>query len=169
MAYWAVVVPAERYAAERLFQYDALGDVSGPAPGDLVVLAVEGAPPAVFGLGRADGSAVAYTRRGFDAPAPAAALAGHGPGAYPLDEAAYAALAATVGADIGNREWLVSVDLPIEAPTPAEAVRAFWTYVTKLGPRELPAFVAPVGDELAMQAYVLGELTNLDPEEDSEE
>jgi len=32
--------------------------------------------------------------------------------------------------------------------------------------RELPAFVWPYGDELAMQAFVLGEETNLDPEED---
>ena len=56
--------------------------------------------------------------------------------------------------------------MPIEASTPAEAVRAFWTYAAELGPRELPTFVAPVGDELAMQAYVLGEPTNLDPEED---
>ena len=51
---------------------------------------------------------------------------------------------------------------------PAEAVREFWTYVDKLGPRELPAFVWPRGDELAMQAFVLGAETNLDPEEGDE-
>ena len=60
----------------------------------------------------------------------------------------------------------VSVDLPVEAETPGEAVRQFWSYLRELGPRELPAFVAPLGDELAMQAFVLGEETNLDPEEE---
>jgi hypothetical protein len=54
----------------------------------------------------------------------------------------------------------------VEAPTPAEAVRQFWSYVLELGPAELPAFVSPYGDELAMQAFVLGEEANLDPEED---
>jgi hypothetical protein len=37
------------------------------------------------------------------------------------------------------------------------------------GPRELPAYVWPRGDELAMQAFVLGAVTNLDPEEDDED
>ena len=36
----------------------------------------------------------------------------------------------------------------------------------QLGPRELPAFVSPLGDELSMQSYVLGDLANQDPEED---
>ena len=40
--------------------------------------------------------------------------------------------------------WLVSLDLPIEAATPAEAVRLFWSYVQELGPGELPTFVSPV-------------------------
>jgi len=55
--------------------------------------------------------------------------------------------------------------VPVEATTRAEAVREFWTYVDKLGPVELPAYVWPLGDELSMQPYVLGKLTNLDPEE----
>ena len=38
----------------------------------------------------------------------------------------------------------------------------------ELGPRELPAFVSPSHDELAMQAYVLGAEANQDPEEDDE-
>jgi hypothetical protein len=68
---------------------------------------------------------------------------------------------------MGERtHWLVSVALPIEASTRADAVREFWAYVQSLGPQELPAFVWPTGDELAMQAYVLGERVNLDPEED---
>ena len=61
--------------------------------------------------------------------------------------------------------WLVSVDLPIEAETPADAVAQFWAYVRELGPAQLPAFVSPTGDELAMQAYLLDEPVNLDPEE----
>jgi hypothetical protein len=62
--------------------------------------------------------------------------------------------------------WLVSVALPIEASSPGEAVQEFWSYVDSLGPRELPAFVCPVDDELAMRAYVLGKPTDLDPEQD---
>jgi hypothetical protein len=65
-----------------------------------------------------------------------------------------------------RRTWLVSVDLPIEADTPAEAVASFWRYVSELGPDELPAFVSPLDDELAMRAFVAGEPANLDPEED---
>jgi hypothetical protein len=65
-----------------------------------------------------------------------------------------------------RRAWLVSVSLPIEAATPAEAVDEFWRYVNSLGPAELPTFVSPVRDELAMQAYLRGEPANLDPEED---
>jgi hypothetical protein len=91
---------------------------------------------------------------------------------HPLDAATYEAWAGKVGAelrvDATKHTWLVSVDLPIEAVSPAEAVRAFWSYVYELGPRELPAFVAPSDDELAMQAYVLGAEANLDPEEDDE-
>ncbi|GIH11285.1 hypothetical protein Rhe02_93520 [Rhizocola hellebori] len=61
---------------------------------------------------------------------------------------------------------MVSVALPIEAGSPAEAVAEFWRYVTELGPAELPAFVSPAEDELAMQAYVADEPAPQDPEED---
>jgi hypothetical protein len=61
---------------------------------------------------------------------------------------------------------LVSVALPVEAVSPAEAVREFWTYLHQLGPSEVPAYVWPRGDELAMRAYVLGAVASLDPEED---
>ena len=75
-------------------------------------------------------------------------------------------LAARSAPAVDSQTWLVSLDLPIEAPTPAEAVRLFWSYVRDLGPAELPAFVSPAGDELAMQAFVLGEEANQDPEEE---
>lgn len=65
-----------------------------------------------------------------------------------------------------RQTWLVSVDLPIEAETPADAVVQFWRYLRELGPDELPTFVAPLHDELAMQAYVAGEQHDLDPEDD---
>ena len=67
---------------------------------------------------------------------------------------------------VTQRTWLVSVDLPIEAATPAEAVARYWAYLRELGPDELPAFVSPVENELAMQAYVGGERHDLDPEDD---
>jgi hypothetical protein len=64
------------------------------------------------------------------------------------------------------KKWLVSVALPIEAATEAEAVREYWRYLAELGPDELPAFVSPVDDELAMTAYVTEGPAPLDPEED---
>lgn len=65
-----------------------------------------------------------------------------------------------------RQTWLVSVDLPIEADTPAQAAAEFWDYVRELGPDELPVFVAPADDELALQAYVAGKPHDLDPEDD---
>ncbi|MFS8477516.1 MAG: hypothetical protein FWJ93_00840 [Micromonosporaceae bacterium] len=187
MQYWAVVVPAERYEAERLFHHETLDltglepptyRAHGPSPGDPVLLVAATDPPVVFGLARVRSSTplvLSYTRRGLDAPQPVetalgGALGDAGLGVLRgLDEATYTALAAQIPPPAPRRPWLVSVDLPIEAESPAEAVREFWTYLVRLGPRELPAFVSPSGDELAMQAYVLGELTNLDPEEDEDE
>jgi hypothetical protein len=48
-------------------------------------------------------------------------------------------------------------------------VRQFWSHVRELGPAELPTFVWPSGDELAMQAFVLGQEANQDPEEDEDD
>lgn len=192
-AHWAVVVPAERYAAERLFLHETLEltGVDGPLPaaGDGVALVAGTAEPVVFALGRvlawpADESpddpgsdetlaalAIEYTHRLFDSPLPASDL-GVAAGVAPIDAGQFAALVDKAGpeqrVDVAKREWLVGLYLPIEAASPAEAVRAFWTYTLQLGPRELPAFVSPLGDELSMQAYVLGELANLDPEEEDD-
>jgi hypothetical protein len=58
------------------------------------------------------------------------------------------------------------VSLPIEADSPAQAVADFWSYVCELGAGELPAYVSPADDELALRAYLHGEPANLDPEED---
>jgi hypothetical protein len=179
----------QRYEAERLIHHDSLdltglnGDVR-PAPGDEVAVVVDGEPPLVVALGRVrpagaeeddpddplagDGSAplvVTYTRRAFDEPVPVEQLELRGV-ATPLDSATYRRLAERLGPTPERQTWLVSLDLPIEAPSAAEAARVFWSYVLELGPRELPAFVSPVGDELAMQAFVLGEEANQDPEED---
>lgn len=190
MTAWAVVIPEERYDRERLFRYDTveLPGLRGPAPGDDVLLVVgetrcdakAGGAPQVVAVGRvraeepggpgATGAAtvVEYTRRLFDDPQPADHIALDG-ALTKLDPAAYRAVIDRIGPRPGISNWLVSVDLPIEAESPAEAVRQFWTYVMELGPSELPAFVWPTGQELAMQAYVLGMEANLDPEEDDEE
>jgi hypothetical protein len=191
MAHWAVVVPAERYAAERLFAHDSLEltGLDGPVPavGDGVALVAGLAEPVVFALGRvvaatSEGSPddpaadepvsavdVGYTHRLFDALLPADDLGRLG--VHRIEPERFAALVDKAGAervDGVRREWLVGLYLPIEATSAAEAVRAFWTYTLRLCPRELPAFVSPLGDELAMQAYVLGEPANLDPEEDED-
>ncbi|MEV4716638.1 hypothetical protein AB0J94_05500 [Micromonospora noduli] len=186
---WAVLLPAERYEAERLVHHDTLEltgltDVTRPALGDQVAVLVD-APPRLVALGRVTAPGrrhredpddpqspvepgtlvVAYTRRAFDEPVPADLLTLDGP-VTAVEPAAFRALADQLGPPPARRTWLVSLDLPIEAGTPAEAVRLFWSYVQELGPRELPAFVSPAGDELAMQAFVLGEQANQDPEED---
>ncbi|MGK5738164.1 hypothetical protein [Micromonospora sp. URMC 103] len=185
---WAVLLPAGRFDAERLVHHDTL-ELTGlagavrPRPGDEVaVLADE--PLRLVALGRVSAPTVArpedpddpqsdreavlvvtYTRRAFDEPLSAGQLALDGP-VTALDPAVYRALAERLGPPPPRRTWLVSLDLPIEADSPAEAVRLFWSYVQELGPRELPAFVSPSGDELAMQAFVLGAEANQDPEED---
>jgi len=166
------------------------------AVGDPVALVTTADVPAVFGLARVatapypvdrvpddpddtdapDRPAVVtleYLRRAVDAPVPVAEL---GLPAAPvgataeLGEDAYRRVVAALGPRPNpvapKREWLVSLDLPIEADSPAEAVRIFWTYVRQLGPAELPAFVWPAGDEDAMRPYVLGAEHEMDPEED---
>lgn len=64
------------------------------------------------------------------------------------------------------KQWLVSVALPIEAESADQAVRDFWRYVAELGPSELPAYVWPAENELAMLAYIDDRPAPLDPEED---
>jgi hypothetical protein len=155
-------------------QVVALGRVRAPAlvpaqpgpSGTAGPLGLAGSLDRVGVLG--DPVVVAYTRRAFDAPVPAAGLRLDDRIA-PVDAATYRDLAARLGQPADLRTWLVSVDLPIEAESPAEAVRQFWSYVRQLGPRELPTFVSPADDELAMQAFVLGEEANQDPEEDEDD
>ena len=185
MAQWAVTIPADRWTTERLFHHDTL-TVAGaagvaPAAGDEVLLVAGEDAPHVVALGVvAEQSArrrgahgvpeveVAYTRRSFDSPVPAGELRLEGPVAA-VDAEVFRTFAGKLGGDRDKQTWLVSLDLPIEAASPAEAVRQFWSYVLELGPAELPTFVSPSGDELAMQAFVLGEEANLDPEEDEED
>ncbi len=180
--HWVAVVSEDTYASERLYAFESLvlagsdgagGEVA--RPGDLVALVAASDPFVLFGLGRMRAALddsklrIRYTHRLFDEPVPVPGLR-LGSGLHPVSQEEYARLAGGVSAnrrtDADKSEWFVSVALPIEAPSPAEAVREFWTFVDKLGPRELPAFVWPRGDELAMLAYVLGDETNLDPEED---
>jgi hypothetical protein len=170
MAQWAVMIPGERFDDERLYQRESieLPTVASAEPGDEVLLVADLDGPAVVALGRVVRSSplvVRYARRLFDEPCPAPQLALDGP-VTRLEPAAYRTLSGGLAPAPDPRAWLVSVALPIEAATPAEAVRLFWTYVSELGPRELPAYVSPTSDELAMQAYVLGGEASQDPEDD---
>ncbi|MDR7280569.1 hypothetical protein [Catenuloplanes atrovinosus] len=182
---WAIVLPDERLKQERLYHHDfvALADVlagrpASPHPqlGDEVVLVTDEPHPRAVAAGHIGGLTkddehdrqVVYSRRAFDNPQPAGTLTLDGP-VTRITPAEYAAVVDRFGPPLERQTWLVSVDLPIEASTRAEAVRLFWSYVRDLGPAELPAFVSPSGDELAMQAFVLGEETNLDPEEEDED
>jgi len=180
--YWAIVVSADRWASERAYHHDVidavdlvgLDEVHNFLAGDRVALIADLDSPVVFGIGEvrddpalpaAGRAVVAYTSRFLDAPRPTSTPAGP---ITRLDAAAFAALTELDGAPPrtgAKKAWLVSLDLPIEADTPAEASRLFWSYVRELGPRELPTFVSPADDALAMQAMVGGEPVNLDPEE----
>jgi hypothetical protein len=188
MQHWAAVVDALQFATERLYAHETVvvpAPVVMPTADDPVLLLVAGDPPLLFGLGKiiswhgpsgsfaADSSphglvTVVYTHRLLDEPTPAD-LHAPTPALYPLTSDEYAQLAAPAPAstrvDADRAEWFVSVTLPIEAATRAEAVREFWSHVEKLGPQELPAYVWPRGDELAMQAFVLGAPTLDDPED----
>jgi hypothetical protein len=178
MQHWAALVGEDQFASERLYAHDSLTiPAPGVAPtaGDPVLLV---AADALFGLGkvlawhpRQESVTVGYTHRLLDEPLPSP-VPPSGPGLVGVPQEVYQAAAAQVPAsrrtDADRSEWFVSVTLPIEAPSPAEAVREFWTYVEKLGPQELPAYVWPRGDELAMQAFVLGTPTIDDPEDADE-
>ena len=173
MAQWAVIIPAEQWATERLFHHETVAVAAAPAgsggPGDDVLLVAGGDDPQAVALGRFTGDGeIAYTRRAFDAPVPVGDLKLTEP-VTALDAETFQVVAARVGEARERRPWLVSVAMPIEADNPADAVRQFWSYVAELGPAELPAFVWPSGDELAMQAFVLGAEANQDPEEDDDD
>lgn len=177
MQHWAVVIDESQFATERLYAHDSIAVSSRrePVTGDPVLVLVDGKPQRLFGLGRilawyGTTVTVAYTHRQLDDPRPADLEAEHG--LTQISGPDYDRLATLIPAehriDADRREWFVSVTLPIEAGSEAEAVREFWTYVDKLGPRELPALVWPRGNELAMHAYVLGTERNQDPEEDDD-
>ena len=203
MAVWAVTIPAEQWATERLYHNETVvvAGAAGPvAPDEEVLLVADDHVVALARAAKADGDdlVLTYVRRAFDDPAPAVGLTAasggpvltapgggpvltapgggpvltsHGGGPVEVEPQAFRRLAAALGAEPGpgTPTWLVSLALPIEAATPADAVRQFWTHVVELGPRELPTYVWPSGDELAMQAFVLGEEANQDPEEDDDE
>ncbi|WP_229067978.1 hypothetical protein [Actinoplanes sp. DH11] len=173
MAQWSVIIPDEQWAVERLFERDVVTVPSGPseaATGDEVLLV---AGENVVALARVEKSGggdlvLGYLRRSFDEPVPAGELAADSPVTAVGDEL-FRRLADRLSPPADKKSWLVSVAMPIEATTPAEAVRQFWSHVSELGPQELPTYVWPSGDELAMQAFVLGAEANQDPEEEDEE
>ncbi|WP_433370951.1 hypothetical protein ACQPZX_46500 [Actinoplanes sp. CA-142083] len=175
MAQWAVIIPADQWATERLYHNETVtvaGGAGAVAPDEEVLLVADDHVVALTRAAKTDGDdlILTYLRRCFDDPAPAAGLvAGNAP--VEVDAQEFRRLAAAIAGEPGpgTPTWLVSLAMPIEAATPADAVRQFWTHVAELGPKELPTYVWPSGDELAMQAFVLGEEANQDPEEEDEE
>jgi hypothetical protein len=174
MAQWAVIIPADRWATERLFHHSTVTVPTGAASSsaaadDEVLLVADGNVVALTQVAKADGDelVLTYVRRAFDEPVPADGISlAEGVGA--VDPEVFRRLAAALVRRREKQTWLVSVALPIEATAPAEAVRQFWSHLVELGPAELPTYVWPSGDELAMQAFVLGVEANQDPEEEDE-
>ena len=172
MAQWAVIIPAGQWATERLFEHDVVTVPAGSVPaaaGDEALLVAEDQVVAVARVEKPAGGelVLAYLRRAFDSPVPIGDLALDGP-VTALGADDFGRLADRIPA-ADRTPWLVSVALPIEASSPADAVRQFWSHVLELGPAELPTYVWPSGDELAMQAFVLGAEANQDPEEEDED
>ncbi|XVU24918.1 hypothetical protein ACQPZJ_48265 [Actinoplanes sp. CA-054009] len=175
MGQWAVIIPADRWADERLFHHDTVtvsAGASAVAPDDEVLLVADGHVVALARAAKTEGPelVLTYLRRSFDDPVPAAGLTEGD--VVPVDAETFRRFATALGAEPTGPHrptWLVSVALPIEATTPAEAVRQFWSHVLELGPAELPTYVWPSGDELAMQAFVLGAEANQDPEEEDDD
>jgi hypothetical protein len=179
MAQWAVIIPADRWATERLFHHDTVtvaGGAGPVAPDDEVLLVAAGGVVALTRAAKSedDDLVLTYLRRSFDAPVAAGELGvpeETTAGVVALQPEVFRRVAAALGGGPRvdqQRNWLVSVAMPIEARTSADAVRQFWSHVLELGPAELPTYVWPSGDELAMQAFVLGEEANQDPEEDED-
>jgi hypothetical protein len=179
MAQWAVIIPADQWATERLFHNETVTVAGGPGAvtaDEEVLLVADDHVVALCRAAKTDGDALVltYLRRRFDDPVSAAGLPAAGLGssaAVEVQPEIFRRLASQLRGEsaAGLPSWLVSVAMPIEAATPAEAVRQFWSHVRELGPAELPAYVWPSGDELSMQAFVLGAEANQDPEEDDED
>ncbi|MEV4344158.1 hypothetical protein AB0J83_06740 [Actinoplanes sp. NPDC049596] len=175
MGQWAVIIPADRWAGERLFHHDTVTVSAGTSPvepDDEVLLVADGHVVALTRAAKTNGDdlVLTYLRRSFDNPIPATGLTEGD--LIPVDADTFRRFAKALGAEPTGPDrptWLVSVALPIEANTPAEAVRQFWSHMLELGPAELPTYVWPSGDELAMQAFVLGVESNQDPEEEDED
>ena len=167
MAQFVVIIPEGQWATERLFQHEAVTVPAVPSAevGDEVLVVAEEQVVALARVEKADGGELAlwYLRRAFDEPVPATGLT-----AGAVDEATFRRFADRLGGPADRKAWLVSVAMPIEASNQADAVRQFWSYVAELGPAELPTLVWPSGDELAMQAFVLGVEANQDPEEEDD-
>jgi hypothetical protein len=180
MAYWVGVVPGPVSPGDLPAQvkFEDVRLTRAVRPADPVALVALTPTPGLVGVGEIGGLFaygpagaqpasvwVRVTRRvdpPVEVPAPP-----NEPGLYAISPAGFVDITRTAqGArSLLPPEWMVSVSLPIEAETRADAVRAFWAYVQSLGPTELPAFVWPRGNELALQAYVLGDPVNLDPED----
>ncbi|MEU8656507.1 hypothetical protein [Actinoplanes philippinensis] len=166
MAQFVVIIPEGQWATERLFQHDAVTvpAVDSAEVGDEVLLVAEDQVVALARVEKSDGElSLWYLRRAFDEAIPFEGSAGA------IDEETFQRYARRLGPPADRKPWLVSVAMPIEAANPAEAVRQFWSHVLELGPAELPTYVWPSGDELAMQAFVLGAEANQDPEEEDED
>ena len=165
MSFWLLGLSSEEFTDQQAFAYDSValpGGVAAP-PQDGDVVAVAG-PAGVFAVADVKGGVAVYRSRADEV------VSGEvESGLRQISGERMASFTepfADASGETGNRQdWLVTLSLPVEAASKAEAVRQFWSYVRSLGPAELPTFVAPYGKELDGQAYLLGVEHEQDPEE----
>src|SRR5882757_2143008 len=111
MAYWAVIIPVERWKTERLFHHSTLivaRKSAAVAADDEVLLIAGGQVVALARAGKAEGDelVLTYLRRAFDAPVPPEGLSLSAE-VTPVEPATFRRLAAALGAGRGrDRTWL---------------------------------------------------------------
>ena len=120
MAQWAVTIPADQWATERLYHNETVtltGSGGAVAPDEEVLLVADDQVVALTRAVKADGDdlVLAYLRRAFDAPVPAAGLAPSNGTPVKVEEQAFRRLVAALGGETapsvgpGTPTWLVSV------------------------------------------------------------
>ncbi|WP_025272137.1 hypothetical protein [Haloglycomyces albus] len=153
-------VSDDTYKQHLAFDVESFPRADTPVGQDIALAGSDG----VYALGRGATGAVEFTRR-IDPPV-CLPIKGEEGRWQELSDEQWQQLTVNLAPETSRRDWIVNLSVPIEASDPAEAARRFWSYVQQLGPTELPLFVAPYGEEIQGEAYLLGQPHEQDPEDE---